>query len=185
MSRRFARLGGGAAPLSAGQSRVPSDGMCLNAYLVLRAPTDSARVLVGRIAPDPRWEQAGGLDPGRAARVGDGWMLPASQLLLFESPGDAAVRLGRELLGLDRLALDAPQVFSEAYPRPGSTADDPHWDLQFIFTGRGPPRPPAHPLWRELAYVPVNETPRRGFARNQGDVLELIGLAPRDTDDAP
>lgn len=179
-SRRFARLSSGAAPLRAGQSPVPTDGMCLNCFLVLMAPDDPRRVLLGRIAPDPRWDALGGLDPGRASRVGNRWMLPSSQLLLFESPDEAAHRLGTELLGIDLPTLEGPRVFSDTYRRADSAGEDPHWDVQFVFTGRGPLGPPTHPLWRELAYVPVHETPRAEFARNQGDVLELVGFPPRD-----
>ena len=159
--------------------------MCLSSFLVLAAPHDPKRVLVGRIAPDPRWEELGGLDPGRAARVGNGWMLPSSQLLLFESPEEAASRIARELLGLDLPMLEGPRVFSETHHRPGAKGEDAHWDLHFVFTGRGPPHPPTHPLWRELAYVAVQETRRTEFARNQGDVLELVGLPPQDGGDAP
>lgn len=179
MTRRFTRLNPGATSIGSGHFPVPSDGMCLSAFLVLRAPHDPKRVLLGHIAPDPRWEELGGLDPGRASRIGNLWMLPSSQLLFFESPTEAAQRIGQELLGLELPGLDGPKVFSEAYRRPSPKGEDPHWDLHFIFTGTGPPRPPAHPLWRTLAYVPVGETPRSQFARNQGDILELAGLPPK------
>jgi ADP-ribose pyrophosphatase YjhB (NUDIX family) len=180
VNRRFARLTRGPAPLSHGQALVPSDGMCLNAFLVLTDPADPKRVLLGRIAPDPRWEELGGLDPGRVARIGAGWMLPASQLLLFEAPGDAARRLARELLDLDLRISTPPQVFSDPYRRASSESDDPHWDLHFVYVSAGPARPPTHPLWRELRYVDVGNTPRAEFARGHGDVLELAGLPPRD-----
>ncbi len=180
MARRFARLSPGFAPVGPGHSVVPSDGMCLSAFLILTAPDDPKRALVGHIAPGPEWEELGGLDPARAARVGERWMLPATQLLLFESPSEAAHRVGRELLGLELTGLSGPQVFSETYRRPDSTAEDLHWDLHFLFTGPGPRRPPTHRLWRELSYVPVGATRRGEFARGHGDVLELAGLAPRD-----
>ncbi|HTS33065.1 MAG TPA: hypothetical protein VMI55_03895 [Thermoplasmata archaeon] len=180
MARRFARMNPGSAPLGPAYSVVPSGGMCLSAFVVLSPPGEPKRVLVGRVAPDPRWEEIGALDPERAARFANHWMLPATQLLLFESPGEAARRIGRELLGLELTDLSGPQVFSEAYRRPESTAEDPHWDLHFVFRGTGPRTPPAHPLWRELTYLSVGETDRAGFARNHGDVLELAGWVPRD-----
>jgi len=180
MARKFARLRPGEAPTAVDEFTVPSAGMCLSAFLVLTSPEDPDSVLLGRIAPDPRWEHLGAMGPERVARFANRWMLPSSQLLLFEAPVDAARRLGRELLGLELDHLADPQVFSEAYPRTGGAEDDLHWDLHFVFRRAGPIQPPRHPMWRELRYVRVDSVPRAGFARNQGDVLELVGLRPKD-----
>jgi 8-oxo-dGTP pyrophosphatase MutT (NUDIX family) len=176
MARRFARLRAHPLPTDPGFSAVPSDGMCLNAFLILRAPDDPGRVLLGKIAPGPHWADAGGLDAERAARVGDRWMLPSCQLLLFESPDDAARRIAREQLGIELGPGPAPQVFSESYGRPGSVEADPHWDLHFLFSRIGPARPPRSPLWKELAYLAASETSRTSLGRGHGDILTLAGL---------
>ncbi|MGA8663661.1 MAG: hypothetical protein WB809_01115 [Thermoplasmata archaeon] len=180
MARKFARLRPGTTATSVDEFTVPPDGMCLSAFLVLTAPSDPSSVLLGRSAPDPRWQELGGMGPERMARFANRWMLPASQLLLFEAPVDAARRLGRELLGLELERLEPPQVFSEAYLRTGGGPTDLHWDLHFVFRGPGPTSPPRHPMWRELAYLRVDTIPRAEFARNQGDVLELVGLRPKE-----
>ena len=178
MSRRFARIRMGTPPFPRGYSGPPSDGMCLNVFLVLRAPDDPGRVLLGRVAPSPRWEEVGALDPARIASASGRWMIPASQLLLLEGPQEAARRVGKELLGMEVRSLPSPQVFSETSSRPGSTASDPHWDLHFIFVLAGPAAAPRSDLWQHLDYVRVSATPPADFARNHGDVLELIGLPP-------
>jgi hypothetical protein len=180
MARRFARLKGGLPPLPPGYVGIPSDGMCLNVFLILRPPNDPGRVLLGRVAPDLRWEEVGGLDPSRVKGVSDRWILPASQLLLLEGPDAAARRIGQELLGIHPDPLPPPTVFSETYRRSSSEGADPHWDLHFMYSLDGPAVPPRHPLWKELEYVRVAETPRTAFARGHGDVLELAGLPPAD-----
>ncbi len=174
--RRFARLalepGGGRSPL-------PDDGMCLNAFLVLRPAGHAGRVLMGRIDPKAPWEEIGGLDAERVGRIGERWMLPSSQLLLFESPADAARRIVREQLGTSVSDLRGPAVFSDPYARPESGKTDPHWDLHFVFEGRWPEeRFPPSRAFVELAFVDVARTARAQIARAQADVLELVGLSP-------
>ncbi|MCI4365897.1 MAG: hypothetical protein L3K10_07580 [Thermoplasmata archaeon] len=178
MSRRFARLRPGAPPFAPGDYGVPSDGMCLSAFLVVTAPTDPSRVLLGRMAPNPRWEEVGGLDPARTRRIADRWMLPSRQLQFFESPEEAARGIGEEQLGIQVDPVPTPRIFSETYPRPASAESDPHWDLHFIFVLTGPASPPRSPLWRELTYVSVGTLSRGTFARGHGDILELVGLSP-------
>ncbi|MCI4373634.1 MAG: hypothetical protein L3K02_08355, partial [Thermoplasmata archaeon] len=113
MPRRFARFRPGAPPYAPGFYGVPSDGMCLNVFVILRSPDDSGRILLGRAAPDSRWEESGALDRSRLERLGDRWMLPSSQLILLEGPKEAARRVGNEQLETDLDPLPAPQVFSE------------------------------------------------------------------------
>ncbi|MGP8071978.1 MAG: hypothetical protein ACLPZM_02475 [Thermoplasmata archaeon] len=180
MTRKFARLRPSVSPTAVDEFTVPPAGMCLSAFLVLTDPADPSSVLLGHIAPDPRWGELGGIGPERVARFTNLWMLPSSQLMLLEGPGEAARRLGRELLGLELDGLSDPRVFSESYPGREGGANGLHWDLHFVFVARGPARPPHLPIWRELAYRRVASIPRAEFARNQGDVLELVGLAPKD-----
>jgi 8-oxo-dGTP pyrophosphatase MutT (NUDIX family) len=178
MARRFARLRPGAPPFAPGFFGVPSDGMCLNVFLVVQPPDDPSRVLVGRPAPNPRWEEVGALDPSRLERLGDRWMLPSSQLVLLEAPDEAARRLANEQLGLDPGPLPPPRVFSDTYPRRGPPDADPHWDLHLLYLLRGPTAPPRTPLWKTLEYVAVATIPRVAFGRDHGDILDLIGLHP-------
>lgn len=178
MARRFARLRAGLPPFAPGFFAVPSDGLCLSVFLVLRKPDDPGQVLLGRVALDSRWEEVGGLDRPRLERVGDRWMLPSSQLILLESPAEAARRVGGEQLGIELDPIPRPQVFSETYPRRGPQGADPHWDLHFIFDLPGPPAPPRSDLWNDLTYQTVASIPAVAFGRDHGDILALVGLRP-------
>jgi hypothetical protein len=177
-SRRFARFRQGAAPEHPGSSAVPDDGMCLSAFLLLRPTGHGGEVLMGRINPEAPWERLGALDPARVAQIGHRWMLPSSQLLLFESPTEAVRRIVHEQLGTALPDLRGPAVFSESYRRNDPAKADPHWDLHFVFEGRWPEtRFPRSRAFTELAFVDVARTPRSEIARAQADVLELVGLS--------
>ncbi|MFZ0891168.1 MAG: hypothetical protein WB778_06350 [Thermoplasmata archaeon] len=177
-ARRFARLRRGNVPEAEGYFVLPDDGLCLNTFLVLRHPREKGRVLLGRIDPRAAWYEFGALEPARVQGIGRRWMLPSSQLLFFESPLESAQRIAREQLESPLPPVEGPLVVSEQYRRSTSHADDPHWDLHFIYQGTWPNESPpaAHP-WQELAFVEVSQTPASEIARSQGDVLELAGLS--------
>jgi hypothetical protein len=181
MERRFARLRRGPLTEVPGVSEVPDNGMCLSVFLVLEPPGRDGAVLMGRIDPSAPWGEIGAIHPALLATIGDRWMLPSSQLLLFESPADAARRILNEQLGSGPLPLSGPLVFSDPSVRPGSPGHDPHWDFHFVYRGRwNSPSAPRTPAWRHLEFVEVARTGRAEIARDQGDVLELIGLPPKD-----
>ncbi len=180
---RFCRFRPDADAGSPIYSRVPDDGMCLSAFVLLHPPGGRGRVLVGRVEPSPRWARAGNLTLERARVASAGWMLPSSHLELFEGPDAAGRRIVTEQLGLPDLPLPPPRVVSEAYRREGS-ARDPHWDLSFLFEAEWPgARPLSHPLWKELALVEVARTPADRFVRGHGDILGLAGLAPAGSEE--
>lgn len=154
--------------------------MCLSAYLVLRSPTAPREVLVGKVNASGPWWEVAALDEKRVAGLVDRWVLPATQLLLFESPQAAALRIATEMLGRPSLNVGLPRVFSEAYAR-GPGPADPHWDLQFVFSAPwpgGPLEPSKGKLWSELNFVDIEKTSASSFGRGHGDVLGLVGLPP-------
>ena len=180
MERRFARLRPGTSPERSGYYAVPDDGMCLSTFLVIDRPGHPGEALLGRLDPEADWFGIGALTPERVASIGRRWTLPASQLLYFEGPDEAAHRVLREQLATAVSSLPAPRVVSEAYRRAGSSARDPHWDLQFIYRFPWPrPEPPRAPVWKELAFVDVSSVPRSDLGRGHGDILELAGLPPK------
>ena len=181
MERRYARFH--RAPLAEhpGAAEVPDNGMCLSVFLVLEAPQRPGSVLAGRVDPDGPWWQIGAIDPGRISRIGERWMLPSCQLVVFESPSEAARRILKEQLGSDLIPLDGPFVFSDPSARPSSPGRDPHWDMHFVFRGTwSSGTGPRTSVWKQLEFVDVARTARGDFARDQGDVLELVGLRPKD-----
>jgi hypothetical protein len=181
MERRFARLRPGSAPEGPGYYVVPNDGMCLSAYLLLGRPVHPQEVLLGRLDPTAPWFELGSLAADRLGAIGERWMLPASQLLFFEGPDEAARRVAREQLETELPSLPNPRIVSESYARPGSKAVDPHWDLQFIYRTTWPhDRPPKARAWKELDFVDSSTVRRGDIARGHGDILELAGLPLRD-----
>ncbi|MGD0249809.1 MAG: hypothetical protein ABSB97_02815 [Thermoplasmata archaeon] len=184
--RRFTRLRRGSEPEGPGFYVVPDGGMCLSVFLVIQPTGGDPRVLLGRIDPEAPWHHLGAIERSRLATIGDRWLLPASQLLFFESPEEAALRIVREHLESDPFPLVGPSVFSEAYRRPESRPADPHWDLHFIFRGRWPSdRPPRASPWKELAFLDPVTLDAVEIGRGHADILDLVGLPPRRATAAP
>jgi len=155
--------------------------MCLSVFLVLESPKRPGAVLLGKIDPAGPWWEIGALDPGRIRGVGERWMLPSRQLFFFESPIEGAHRILQEQLESGPIPLDGPQVFSDPSARPDKPNSDPHWDFHFVFRGRWPTdTAPKAKAWKHLEFVEIAKTPRGEIARSQGDVLELVGVPPRD-----
>ena len=181
MTRRFARLRRAPVDPASGASELPDNGFCLSVFLVIEPADRSGSVLMGRIDPTADWWEIGAMTRTLLQRTGERWMLPSSQLLLFESPAEAAHRVLAEQLGSPRVDLENPLVFSDPSERPGSSGRDPHWDFHFVYRGRWKsPTAPRAPAWKQLEFVDVSRTRRAEIARDQGDVLELVGLKPRD-----
>ncbi|MGA9839144.1 MAG: hypothetical protein WBE40_03470 [Thermoplasmata archaeon] len=176
MTRRFTRLRAVVPPGAEDVWTVPQDGLCLNVFLVLRSTRHPDRVLLGRLDPTAPWEELSALGPDRLARLAGHWLLPASQLLFFESPDDAARRIAREQLETELPSLGVPRIFSEAYSRPAPEGRDPHWDIHFVYPL---PWPGAETVrakpWKELAFLDARRIPRPDFGRNHGDILDLLG----------
>jgi hypothetical protein len=181
-ARRFARLARAPPADRFGLFPLPDDGFCLSTFLVLHAPRRRGEILLGRVNPKGPWAEVGALDDDRLRALSDRWILPASQLLFFESPEESARRIATEQLRRDDIKLPAPLVFSESYVRGRGTSADPHWDLHFVFKSEWPGGDLSESLgslWSELAFVPVKSTPTTAFGRAHGDILALAGTAPR------
>lgn len=103
-------------------------------------------------------------------------MIPSCHLQLFESPSEAASRIADEQLGVPGLQIGAPRVFSEAYGRADDPANDPHWDLHFVFDVEWPKGRPVHARpWLELRFAAVDDLPPGSVARGHEDIVRLAG----------
>ena len=156
-------------------TEIPEGGLCLSSFLVVTDPR--SHVLMGHLNPAAPWDHIGALDPVRANAHSEGWMLPSSHLMLFESPAAAAQRILNEQLGM-KLPISGPIVVAEVgTPRrfPGLSK---HWDFEFIFKGKSPGGgAPTHRAWTELRYVDLKRTPREDIARSHDEVLENAGFS--------
>jgi hypothetical protein len=184
--RRFTRLRPGPASDHPGTFEVPEPGICLSVFLVIESPESPYSILFGKINPAAPWWPIGAIDPDRIGRIGDRWMLPSCQLLFYESPEAAATRILKEQLSTDDVRLNGPEVFSDPSFTGGRTSGEMHWDFHFVYRGTwGEITPPAARPWRQLAFLDVRQMSRDEICRNQGDVLELIGLRLKDTEPPP
>ncbi len=163
-----------------GMSEVPEGGLCLSAFLLASEPGHPDRILMGHLDPSAPWDHIGALDASRTKVHSQGWMLPASHLLLHESPDEAARRIAAEQLEQRELAFSGPQVVSEVYTPKRFPDVVRHWDLEFIFRGTWPPgeAPRAAP-WTDLRFVDLSSTPASAIARSHEDVLASAGLRVR------
>ncbi len=174
--RRFTRFAAGRS-VAEGYWPLPNDGLCLSSFLLLSPENRPKEILVGRIAGSADWSQIGALDPRRVRLNAEGWMLPSCHLLYFESPDDAARRVLKEQLGLERLPLEGPAVYSEKYSPRRQPEREEHWDLEFLYRGTVPPTwPRQHPAWAELRFIEPSLTPRAAFTRSHDEILELAGF---------
>ncbi|MEM0117731.1 MAG: NUDIX domain-containing protein [Conexivisphaerales archaeon] len=157
-----------------GMHEVPQGGMCLSAFLVLTKRR--GEVLMGKVNPQADWAKIGALDSKRLNWFKDGWMLPSSHLILYESPQDAAKRIAREQLGLEDIKLDQLKVVSEVYDNPRFPDRKNHWDIEFIFTGSLERELQSFPdVWTELRFVDLNKEPRSSIVRSHDDIIQYSG----------
>ncbi len=127
--------------------------------------------------PSAPWDHLEGLDPERIRMHRDGWVLPASHLLLRESPDESARRILDEMLGGARPSLEPPRVLSEVYTPRRFPETHNHWDLSFLYEGTWSGAPPLVPsVWTDLRFVDLNAAHRSEFARSHEEVLEHVGL---------
>ncbi len=152
------------APLK-GWRGVPRGGMCLCAFLFVMS---GGKILLGRYADHPAWEQLCGLESGRVKANARGWTIPASHLKFGEDPRDAARRIGEEILTLDRgLVYSEPYVKTFFY-EPAIAPGEKHFDVS-VEAGVKIRKPP----WYEaLEWLDIGTLRREQFARQHEDVAE-------------
>lgn len=156
---------------------VPEDGLCLSTFLVFRPRGRPNEVLLGHLRPGPDWAHIGAVDAHRAETWSQGWMLPSSQLVYYESPEDSARRIAREQLGVELAGLPTPFLMSDSEPRAHAAEGSLHWDMGFVYVIDGRlDTPPVHPAWTELRFVDATKVARGEFVRSQDDVLRLAGI---------
>lgn len=166
-----------------GYHRLPPGGLCLGAFVFLR---QGSKILLGKYADDPRWEELAGLDEGRRRAHGRGWTVPASHLKFGEDPRVAGRRIVRDVLALDGVRLGEPRVEVDV----GTPARFPelgdHMDVWFFLEAEVPQgvEVKAPPWFRELAFVDPRRLAPADYGRSHEDVVARW-LSPTPPDAAP
>ncbi len=147
----------------------PEGGMCVNAFLFVQ---DDHRILLGKYADHPAWDELAGLDSGRRQRFGTGWTVPGTHLKFGEEPRAAARRIGGDVLQIPGLTFSEPRVESDTYPAAFANGKT-HYDLWFFFDAKPPARWQLKaPAWyRELAWQDPRALPPSAYARSHEDVV--------------
>ena len=153
----------------AGFWNVPPGGMCVCAFLFVKK---DGKILLGKYADDPRWEELAGLDAGRRQRHGKGLTVPATHLKFGEDPRDAARRVGEQALRMPGMRYSEPRVEIDAYASKDFPGNE-HADLWFLVEAAPPTAgdPPVPPWYAELAWHDPRRTPARAYARGHEDVV--------------
>lgn len=156
----------------------PEGGMCVNAFLFVRR---DSKILLGKYADHPKWDELAGLDSGRRQRFGTGWTVPGSHVKFGEEPRVAARRIGEEILRVKDLAYGEPRVESDVYPAAFANGKI-HYDLWFFFDATAPARwqVGTPPWYAELAWQDPKALPAAAYARSHEDVVARW-LTPRPT----
>ena len=169
VTRRWARFGPTDPRWFA---HVPEDGCCLSAFVLV---TDRrGGLLLGRARPHRDWPEKGCMPLWRLRQVaGHGeWTLPASHLLMDESPDAAARRVARDWAGYARSRPRLVTVTSELMPTGqfrrdgGKRVPRLHWAICFLYELRSSRKPAPRPGWSELRFF--SPTALRGLSIGRG-----------------
>jgi hypothetical protein len=164
---------------------VPKAGLCLSSFVVVTNPEDD--ILLGRPREHEAWPKAGGLPKFHSKQLEkeEEFLLPATHLLMEESPDHAATRIARDWVGY----LDAKPSFREvqSHLRPSElwrTRDKKHgsnhWDICFVYSMQANDLPSGiKPWWREMRFVPSSQISKLKLGRGYKDVLKQAGFLRR------
>lgn len=161
---RWARLG---TRKRGWTSRASDAGVCISAFIVARR---NKMILLGRPRNIEAWPREGRFPRSRIARVvrDEAWILPATHLLIDESPNHAAKRIVLEWLGVRNLPKF---VMVQSFVRPSKMKGRNHWDLCFVYELQLSPLPRLKPCWSEIGFFSPSEIKRNMLGRSHFDVL--------------
>ena len=150
-------------------------GVCLSVFLVARRGDN---VLIGRPHGSDAWPEKGGYPKDLAVKLEreGAWLMPATHLLIEESPDHAAQRIARQWAGLQ----GRPRfVMVQSHTRPHSLwnkrAKGKHWDICFVYELDARRAPIIRPWWSEMRFVPFSQVRRMKMGRGHKDVLKETG----------
>jgi hypothetical protein len=161
---------------------VPWGGFCASVFVVV---TRGRKVLVGRMAEDPRWDDEWNpnmrfYDGERRAALYQGVRFPATYLKLGEHPEAAAKRVWTDQLGLSGAPkLAAPVIVSEAGPS-RRYPDRLHWDICFVYGARvGASATPSGAHWAATEWRDIDALDANELVMLHGELVPLLRDAKR------
>jgi ADP-ribose pyrophosphatase YjhB (NUDIX family) len=165
---------------------VPRAGLCLSAFvIVINYGND---ILLGLPKEHEAWPKAGGLPKfhSKQLEVKGEFLLPATHLLMEESPDHAARRIAREWVGYKNAKPSFKEVQSHLRPSElwrtelGDKHGVNHWDICFIYSMQVDDLPSRiNPWWREMRFVSPSQISKLNIGRGHKDVLKEAGYISR------
>jgi ADP-ribose pyrophosphatase YjhB (NUDIX family) len=160
---------------------VPAGSVCLSTFVVAR---NGKGILAGRMDKLDIWLARFFMsEKGGPSYLASGkFLLPASHIMWYESPLDAAVRILEEqtLLSVPKERFKLADVQSHLRPVPSNPSGPPHWDICFVYTTDLPDseaKKLQQPEWfKDLGFKPESELGVEDFTRGHGDILEEAGF---------
>ncbi len=159
---------------------VPKAGMCLSAFLVVRDPAGG--ILFGRPRRHRAWPEKGCMPYWRLDDLirSGAWVLPASHLMMEESPDHAASRIARDWAGLISAKPRLVSVDSSTFPGGGWEGRGPtrhrvrHWAIGFVYEAEAVRLPPEAPWWQEMKFVRREDLRKLPIGRAHRDLLAYL-----------
>jgi len=145
----------------------PKSGLCLSAFVIARK---GGSILVARPRAHDAWPRKGGYPKRHAAEIEKegAWLLPATHLLMEESPDHAASRIAHEWAGL----RGRPHFrMVQSHLRPHPPVSQKHWDICFIYELAADESPRSRPWWSEMRFVSKTKIRKMKLARGHRDIL--------------
>jgi len=154
----------------------PKAGVCLSTFVIAKQRNS---ILLFRPRAHDAWETKGAFPKGWAAELAKegAWLLPATHLLMGESPDHAARRIVREWAGLK----GTPRfLMVQSHTRRGGFLNKKlkgkHWDICFVYELTAGTGPKAKPWWSEAHYFPIPKISRMHLGRGHLDILKEAGM---------
>lgn len=159
-------------------THIPRAGLCLSSFVV--ATRDDGSILFGLPKASSIWAEKAAFPVWQASKFEreEAWLLPATHLLMEESPDHSAQRIAREWAGLEGRRPTFVMVQSHLRPfrmKPSDPLGN-HWDICFVYevVEAGMPRK-IKPWWSRMRFVPRTEIRDMKIGRGHLDILAEAG----------
>lgn len=161
--------------------QVPPGGLCLSAFVIAE---NGDSVVLCKPRAHVAWPEKGGqpMWASRELERSGEWRLPATHLMVDESPDDAAARIAHGFTGLE----GTPRFLSvQSHLRPNKMWKEfrkvrsNHWDICFVYRMQVEALPgEIRPWWSDIRFFKLSELPDVKMG-NHRDILEEAGYPVR------
>ena len=175
VTKRWARIG----PRDSSWLRhVPAAGLCLSSFVIVRK---GDYILLGLPHANNSWPEKGGYPTRHAVELekNGSWLLPATHLLMEESPDRAARRIANEWAGVTGeptfLMVQSHLRSSSVRKSRRKSRGSNHWDICFVYELETRTTPRSKPWWSETRFFSRTKIRKLRLGRGHKDILSVAG----------